>query len=50
MVRILVVFLIALWFLGMLSSHMLGGFVHVLLVIALFLLLTNFINGRRTAG
>lgn len=45
--RILVVVLILLWFLGMLSSHTLGGFVHVLLVVALILLLTNFIQGRK---
>ena len=46
--RELVVVLIILWALGMLSSHTLGGFVHVLLVVALILLLTNFTRGRRT--
>ena len=45
--RILVVVLISLWLLGMLSSHTLGGFVHVLLIVALILLLTNFTRGRR---
>jgi hypothetical protein len=46
--RILVVVLLLLWLLGVLSSHTLGGFVHVLLVAALILLFTSFIQGRRT--
>lgn len=43
---IFVILLIA-WLLGMVSSYTLGGFIHLLLVIALVMLLINFITGRR---
>jgi hypothetical protein len=41
------VILLVLWLLGMVSSYTLGGFLHVLLVIALAVILINFIQGRR---
>jgi hypothetical protein len=41
------VILIVLWLLGLVSSTTLGGFIHVLLVIAIIVLLLGFIQGRR---
>lgn len=43
------VVLLILWLLGMVSSTMLGGYIHVLLVIALAVVLINLIQGRRPA-
>jgi hypothetical protein len=39
--------LLVLWILGLVSSYTLGGFIHVLLVIAVVMILVNFISGRR---
>ena len=36
-----------LWLLGMVSSYTLGGFVHILLVLAVAAVLINIIQGRR---
>jgi len=41
------VVLMILWFLGMVSSYTLGGFIHILLIIALAIVLINVIQGRR---
>lgn len=41
------VILLVLWLLGMVSSYTLGGFIHVLLVIAIVVLLIRVIEGRR---
>jgi hypothetical protein len=41
------VILLVLWFLGLVSSYTLGGFIHILLVIALAVLLIQLITGRR---
>jgi hypothetical protein len=41
------VILLVLWLLGMVSSYTIGGFIHILLVIALVVLLINIIQGRR---
>jgi hypothetical protein len=41
------VILLVLWLLGLVSSYTLGGFIHVLLVIAVVILLLNIIQGRR---
>lgn len=38
--------LIVLWLLGMVSSYTLGGFIHVLLVIAIVLALISLFRGR----
>ncbi len=45
----LFVILLVLWLLGMISSYTLGGFIHILLVVALVVLLINIISGRRVA-
>ncbi|HEX6650933.1 MAG TPA: lmo0937 family membrane protein [Pyrinomonadaceae bacterium] len=41
------VILLVLWLLGVVSSYTMGGFIHILLVIALVVLLINIIGGRR---
>jgi len=41
------VILLILWLVGVVSSYTLGGFIHLLLVIALVMLLINIISGRR---
>jgi hypothetical protein len=41
------VILIILWALGLVSSYTMGGFIHVLLVIAIIVVLFNIIQGRR---
>jgi len=42
------VVLIILWLLGLVSSYTLGGFIHILLVVALIVILVNFLSGRRS--
>lgn len=42
--------LIILWLLGLVTSYTMGGVIHVLLVIALIMVLANFISGRRRAN
>jgi hypothetical protein len=41
------VILIILWALGLVSSYTMGGFIHILLVIAVIVVLINIIQGRR---
>ncbi len=41
------VILLVLWLLGMVSSYTLGGFIHILLVIAVVVVLIRLIQGRR---
>jgi hypothetical protein len=43
------VILLILWLLGLVSSYTVGGFIHILLVLALVVLLINIISGRRPA-
>ena len=49
MLYTIVVVLLILWLLGLVTSYTMGGVIHVLLVIALVLVLVNFISGRRQA-
>ena len=42
------VILLVLWILGLVSSYTLGGFIHLLLVIAVVILIVNLVSGRRT--
>ncbi|MBO0696146.1 MAG: lmo0937 family membrane protein [Verrucomicrobia bacterium] len=42
------VILLVLWLLGLVSSYTLGGFIHILLVIAIVVLIINLIQGRRS--
>jgi hypothetical protein len=41
------VILIVLWLLGLVSSYTLGGFIHILLIIAIVIVVINVIQGRR---
>ena len=41
------VILMVLWVLGMVSSYTMGGFVHILLVVAVVVVLVRVIQGRR---
>jgi hypothetical protein len=41
------VILVILWLLGFVSSYTMGGFIHILLVIAVIVVLVNVIGGRR---
>jgi hypothetical protein len=43
------VVLLILWLLGVVTSYTMGGFIHILLVLALIALVFQLISGRRTA-
>ncbi|HBA86449.1 MAG TPA: lmo0937 family membrane protein [Geobacter sp.] len=43
----IVVILLVLWLLGLVSSYTLGGFIHLLLVVAVVIVIINLIQGRR---
>ena len=47
MLETIAVILIVLWALGLVSSYTLGGFIHVLLVVAVIVILLRLIRGRR---
>jgi hypothetical protein len=46
MLSTIAIVLLVLWLLGIVSSHTVGGFIHVLLVIAIVMLLVRVIQGR----
>jgi hypothetical protein len=41
------VILIVLWLLGLVTSYTMGGFIHIVLVIAIIVVVVGFIQGRR---
>ena len=47
MLYTIAVVLIVLWLLGLVTSYTMGGFIHVLLVIAVIMILVNVIQGRK---
>jgi hypothetical protein len=47
MLESLAVILVVLWLLGMVTSYTMGGFLHILLVIAIVVVLFRVISGRR---
>lgn len=47
MLETIAVILVILWLLGLVSGYALGGFIHVLLVIALVVIVVRVIQGRR---
>jgi len=47
MLGTIAVILIILWLLGLVSSYTIGGFIHILLVIAIIMILVSVIQGRR---
>jgi len=48
MLYTLAIILIALWLLGLVTSYTMGGFIHILLVVAIVMVLVNLITGRRS--
>ena len=48
MLNTIVVILVVMWLLGMVTTHTVGGLLHILLVIAIVVFLVNFISGRRS--
>ena len=49
MLYTIAVVLLILWLLGLVSSYTIGGFIHILLVVAIVMILVNLISGRRRA-
>ena len=47
MLYTIAVVMLVLWLLGLVSSYTMGGLVHILLVIAIVMILVNFISGRK---
>ena len=48
MLETIAVILIILWVLGLVSSYTMGGFIHILLIIAIVVILMRVIQGRRS--
>lgn len=48
MLYTIAVVLLVLWLLGLVTSYTMGGFIHILLVVAVIVVLLNVINGRRS--
>ena len=49
MLYTLAVILLVLWLLGLVSSYTMGGFIHILLVVAVVMVLVNLLSGRKHA-
>jgi uncharacterized protein involved in tellurium resistance len=49
MLYTIAVVLLILWLAGLVTSYTLGGFVHILLAVAIIMILFNLISGRRAA-
>jgi hypothetical protein len=49
MLYTIAVILLVLWLLGLVTSATMGGFIHILLVVAIVMVLVNLISGRRGA-
>ena len=47
MLYTIAVVLVILWLLGLVSSYTMGGFIHILLVVAIVVILLSVISGRR---
>jgi hypothetical protein len=47
MLETIAIVLLILWILGMVSSTTIGGFIHILLVVAVVMFLIRLINGRK---
>jgi hypothetical protein len=47
MLYTIAVVLVILWLVGLVTSYTMGGFIHVLLVIAIIVILVNVISGRK---
>ncbi len=47
MLTTIAIILVILWLLGLVSSYTIGGFIHILLVVAIIIILLRVIQGRR---
>jgi hypothetical protein len=47
MLYTIAVVLLILWVLGLVSSYTIGGFIHILLVVAIVMILVNLLSGRK---
>lgn len=47
MLETIAVILVIIWLLGFVSSYTMGGFIHILLVIAVVVILVRLVRGRR---
>lgn len=47
MLETVAIILIVLWFLGLVSSYTMGGFIHILLILAVIVVLVRLVQGRR---
>ncbi len=47
MLETIAIILIILWVLGLVSSYTIGGFIHILLVLAIIVIILRVIQGRR---
>ena len=50
MLETIAIVLIVLWLLGLVSSYTMGGFIHILLVLAVVVILIRVLQGRRPLG
>ena len=50
MLETIAVILVVLWLLGLVSSYTMGGFIHLLLVVAVVVILIRVLQGRRPLG
>jgi len=47
MLYTIVVILVVLWLLGLVTSYTLGGFLHIILIVAIVMVILNLLQGRR---
>lgn len=47
MLYTIAVILVILWLLGMVSAYTLGGFIHLLLIVAVIMVVVNLLSGRK---
>ena len=50
MLETIAVILVVFWFLGLVSSYTLGGFIHILVVLAVVVIVIRVLQGRRPLG
>ena len=50
MLETIAVILVVLWLLGLVSSYTMGGFIHILLVVAVVVIVIRLVQGRRPLG
>jgi len=50
MLESIAIILVVLWLLGLVSSYTMGGFIHILLVVAVVVVLIRVLQGRRIMG